>query len=36
MLLRELLFLFSEEENRTFVVWGSWNKSLCVLGCYKF
>ena len=34
MLLRDVLA--GETENWTFVVWGSWNKPLCVLGCYKF
>ena len=34
MLLRGLLT--GETENWTSVVWGSWNKLLCVLGCYKF
>jgi len=34
MLLRDLFA--GETENRTFVVWGSWNKLLCVLGWYKF
>jgi len=34
MLLRELIA--GETENWTFVVWGSWNKPLCVFGCYKF
>jgi len=34
MLLRDLLA--GETENWTFVVWSSWNKSICVLGGYKF
>jgi len=34
MLLRDLLA--GEIENWTFVVWGSWNKPICALGCYKF
>jgi len=34
MLLRDLLA--GETENWTFVVWGSWNKPICVLGCYTF
>jgi len=34
MLLRDLLA--GETENLTFVVWGSWNKPLCLLGCCKF
>ena len=34
MLLRDLLA--GETENWTFVVWGSWNKPICVLRCYKF
>jgi len=32
--LRDLLA--GETENWTFVVWGSWNKPICVLGSYKF
>jgi len=34
ILLRDLLV--GETENLTYVVWGSWNKPTCVLGCYKF
>jgi len=33
MLLRDLLT--GETENWTFVVWGSWNKPTCVLGCFR-
>jgi len=34
MLLQDLLV--GETENWTFVVWGSWNKPICVLECYNF
>jgi len=34
MLLRD--FLASETENSTFIVWGSRNKPIYVLGCYTF
>jgi len=34
MLLRDLLA--GETENRTFLVWGSWNKPICFLVCYMF
>jgi len=30
------LILAGETENWAFIVWGSWNKPICVLGCYKF
>jgi len=31
-----LFWMGTETENWTFVVWGSWNKPICVLGCYTF